>query len=472
MWQTLMDVMYKLRNYQEVTINRIYEQLKLGHRSIMVQQPPRTGKTVIMAEIARRATRKGNSVLFLVHRKELVDQARRTFEEQGVDMSLVTMGMVQTMTRHVGELSEPTIIMIDEAHHVLAKSYRRIIDAFPRAVRIMVTATPWRMNGAGFEGVADCLIPGQSMGNLIKHGFLAPIRYFRPPDINTAELKTKANGEFDEQSVAEALKPKIYSNAVKMYLAHARGMQPIAYAYNVQSAKQLAKNFNDAGISAAEVDGATPKEERDRLIQRYRDGKITILTNAELFTEGLDLPNVDCVIMMRPTQSLSLYLQFSMRAMNPRAGKTAVIIDHVDNLSRFGLPIDERSWTLKGTQTAGRKHGETITPTTTCPYCFATFYRKGRKTCPICGRKLTVPDEESGPVHIDADLVEVSQAKQQAKRRVEIAHMIRDSEMMKWIADKTPDQLENMIQLQYYARLHGYKPGWAYVVGKKRGFVR
>jgi superfamily II DNA or RNA helicase len=116
----------------------------------------------------------------------------------------------------------------------------------------------------------------------------------------------------------------------------------------VASARHLADSFNAAGITAAEVDGATPKEERNRLIKQYREGKITVLTNAELFTEGLDLPNVDCVIMMRPTQSLSLFLQFSMRAMNPREGKTAIIIDHVDNLSRFGLPTDERNWQMAG----------------------------------------------------------------------------------------------------------------------------
>lgn len=147
--------MYKLRNYQQLTISRIVGAMREGKRAIMVQQPPRTGKTVIMAEIARRATLKGNRVLFVVHRKELVDQARQTFKRNDVDMSLVTMGMVQTLTRHTGTIPKPAVILIDEAHHVLAKSYRRIIDAFPDAVRIMVTATPWRMSGAGFGDVAD-----------------------------------------------------------------------------------------------------------------------------------------------------------------------------------------------------------------------------------------------------------------------------------------------------------------------------
>lgn len=462
--------MYKLRNYQQLTINRIVGAMREGKRAIMVQQPPRTGKTVIMAEIARRATLKGNRVLFVVHRKELVDQARQTFKRNDVDMSLVTMGMVQTLTRHNGTIPKPAVILIDEAHHVLAKSYRRIIDAFPDAVRIMVTATPWRMSGAGFGDVADCLIPGQQMGWLIKNGFLAPIRYFCPPDINTVELKLKANGEFDEASVADAMKPKVFSNAVKMYREHADGMQAIAYAYNVASAKYLADSFNAAGITAAEVDGTTPKEERDRLIKQYREGKITILTNAELFTEGLDLPNVDCVIMIRPTQSLSLFLQFSMRAMNPREGKTAIIIDHVDNLSRFGLPTDERNWQLAGEDKKKKARSDIPSPTT-CPYCFASFYRKGRTTCPFCGHPLAKEDNNDGPQHVDVDLVEVTQSAA-AQKRIKIAHMIQSNELYKWLADKRPEQLENYLQLQYYAKLHGYKPGWAWYQAKKRGFIR
>ena len=129
--------MFQLRDYQEETINDIYSSMRKGNRTIVVQQPPRTGKTVIMSEIARRATAKGNQVLFVVHRKEIVDQTTATFQEQNVDMNLAQLGMVQTITRHIDEIPEPQVIFIDEDHRSLAKTYQRIIDAFPNAIKLL-----------------------------------------------------------------------------------------------------------------------------------------------------------------------------------------------------------------------------------------------------------------------------------------------------------------------------------------------
>ncbi|WP_333603957.1 DEAD/DEAH box helicase, partial [Lactobacillus acetotolerans] len=303
--------MFALRDYQLEEYQQIVDSMRHGHTSIIVQSPPRTGKTVLMAEIARKTTQAGKRILFIVHRKEIVDQVIKTFKDQEVDMSLAQIGMVQTFTRHVEKLKSPAVLFVDEAHHVLAKSYRRILDAFPQAIKLLFTATPIRLNGNGFESVADDLINGKSIQWLIHHGNLAPVKYFAPKQIDTSVLKAKRTGEFTEESIERASKPKIYGNAVKHYLKLAKGLQAIAYTYNVSSAHQLADEFNRQGITAAAVDGSTPKEERKKIISDYRNGKIQIVTNNELFTEGLDLPNVDCVIMLRPTQSLALYLQFS-----------------------------------------------------------------------------------------------------------------------------------------------------------------
>ena len=166
--------MFKLRDYQLESINNIYDSVKKGHHSIIVQSPPRTGKTVIRSEIARRATKKGNRVMFVVHRKEIVDQVIKTFRANEVDMALTQIGMVQTFTRRVDKLSEPTIIFVDEAHHVLARSYRRILETFPDALKLLFTATPVRLNGEGFEDVADDLIIGKPISWLIDNQFLAP----------------------------------------------------------------------------------------------------------------------------------------------------------------------------------------------------------------------------------------------------------------------------------------------------------
>lgn len=456
--------MFKLRDYQQETIDKVYQSIKSGHRSIMIQQPPRTGKTVIMADIARRATTKGNRVLFMVHRQEIVQQVVKTFRADGVNMNLATIGMVQTITRHVGDLDPPQIIFVDEAHHALARTYQRVLEAFPKAYKLLFTATPYRLNGAGFTDIADDLINGKPVNWLIDHHFLAPVDYYAPSQIDASKLRTKRTGDYSEGSIQEAMKPKIYGNAVKHYLKLAAGKQAIAYTYNVDSAIRLAQAFNSQGITARAVAGSTPKEERRKIIEDYRAGKIKIVTNAELFTEGLDLPNVDCVIMLRPTQSLSLYLQFAMRSMNPREGKTAIIIDHVGNIERFGLPTDDREWTLEGREKGKTSSlGATIKSVTVCQTCFASFYRTGG-TCPYCGAALG--EEKKIEVVDDAELKKVTRS------RLAIVKQLEQSAATKNIAGKRPSELKSFKEIQAYAKLKRYRPGWAYYYAKRRGFIK
>lgn len=456
--------MFKLRDYQQETIDKVYQSIKSGHRSIMIQQPPRTGKTVIMADIARRATAKGNRVLFMVHRQEIVQQVVKTFRADEVDMNLATIGMVQTITRHVDDLDPPQIIFVDEAHHALARTYQRVLEAFPKAYKLLFTATPYRLNGVGFTDIADDLITGKPVSWLIDHHFLAPVDYYAPSQIDASKLRTKRTGDYSEGSIQEAMKPKIYGNAVKHYLKLAAGKQAIAYTYNVDSAIRLAQAFNSQGITARAVAGSTPKEERRKIIEDYHAGKIKIVTNAELFTEGLDLPNVDCVIMLRPTQSLSLYLQFAMRSMNPREGKTAIIIDHVGNVERFGLPTDDREWALEGREKGKTSSsGATIKSVTVCQTCFASFYRTGG-TCPYCGAALG--EEKKIEVVNDAELKKVTRS------RLAIVKQLEQSAATQNIAGKRPSELKSFKEIQAYAKLKGYRPGWAYYYAKQRGFIK
>lgn len=454
--------MLKLRDYQLETIEKIQQSMHNGHRSIIVQQPPRTGKTVIMAEIARRATLKGNRVLWMVHRKEIVEQARKTFIAHGVDMELVKLGMVQTLTRHVDKLAEPAIIFVDEGHHSTAKSYRRILDHFPNSVKLMFTATPTRLSGEGFEEVADDLIVGKPIKWLIDNGYLAPVDYYAPNSLDISQLKVKRNGEFDEKSIEDAFKPKIYGDVVKTFKKLSSNKQAIAYTYNVKSAERLADMFNQNGITSKVVSGQTKKDERAKIIERYRDGKIQVVTNSELFTEGLDLPNVDTVIMLRPTQSLSLYLQFAMRSMNPKEGKTAIIIDHVGNVNRFGLPTDEREWSLTGSGKVKQAKSEAAPTITTCENCFATFYRKSLTKCPFCGAELSEP--EVLEVEADVELHKV-------ERLSRIKEITKDAIMMN-VAGKTPAELKSYEEVKAYQKLMHYKPGWTFYYSKKRGFIK
>ena len=156
---------------------------------------PRTGKTVIMAEIARKTTSKGNRIMFIIHRKEVLAQAKATFEQQNVNMNLATMGMIQTLTRRVNKLAEPQLILIDEAHHALSQSYRRIIDAFPNAYILYFTATPIRTGHDQLDQIADDIIVGKSIKWLTQHHFLAPFHYYGVGDIDRSKLR-KQNGDY------------------------------------------------------------------------------------------------------------------------------------------------------------------------------------------------------------------------------------------------------------------------------------
>lgn len=422
-----------------------------------------------MAEIARRTTKNNNHVMFLIHRKEVLDQAVKTFNEQGVKMNLTTMGMVQTLTRRVDKLPIPDVTLVDEAHHALAKSYQRILNKFPKAIVLLFTATPHRTGRTQLDQIADDIIVGQSIHELTEKGFLAPFRYFQPPnDFDSKLLKRGSTGDFTNESMQVAMSTKIFGHIVKQYKRIANGMQAVVYTYSIDSAVKIANEFNSEGISAIEVDGTTSKEKRDLAVRKFRDQEIKILVNVNLFTEGVDLPNVDCVIMARPTASLALYLQFSMRCLNPRPGKTAIIIDHANNFKTFGYPDDDRDW--KQAIKSGKQKSKTLLTDPglsiiTCDYCFAVVKASEVKDgkCPICGKPIKV--HEAKPVS-DVDLVEATKERQKAIRE------IVKNDLLKSVANKNVNELHSLRELQAYAKLHGYKPGWAWFQAKRKGLIK
>lgn len=422
-----------------------------------------------MAEIARRTTKNNNRVMFLIHRKEVLDQAVKTFKEQGVNPNLLTAGMVQTLTRRVDKLPTPDVILVDEAHHALAKSYQRILSKFPKSIVLLFTATPHRTGRMQLDQIADDIIVGQSIHELTDKGFLAPFRYFQPPDdFDSKLLKRGSTGDFTNESMQEAMSTRIFGHIVKQYKRIASGMQAVVYTYSIDSAHKIAAEFNESGITARSVNGKTPQDMRDHIVRMFRDQRIKILVNVNLFTEGVDLPNVDCVIMARPTASLALYLQFSMRCLNPRPGKTAIIIDHANNFKTFGYPDDDRDW--KQAIKSGKQKSKSLLTDPglsiiTCDYCFAVVKASEVKDgkCPICGKPIKV--HEAKPVS-DVDLVEAS------KERQKVIHEIVKSDLLKSVATKSVGELHSLKELQAYAKLHSYKPGWAWFMAKRKGLVK
>ena len=377
--------------------------------------------------------------------------------------------MVQTLTRHVEDIPEPKLIIVDEAHRALARSYQNILNKFPKAIVLLFTATPHRTGRVQLDRIADDIIVGQSIHELTEKGFLAPFRYFQPPgDFDSKLLKRGSTGDFTNDSMQQAMSTKIFGHIVKQYKRIANGMQAVVYTYSIDSAIKITAEFNSEGISAIEVDGTTSKEKRDLAVRKFREQEIKILVNVNLFTEGVDLPNVDCVIMARPTASLALYLQFSMRCLNPRPGKTAIIIDHANNFKSFGYPDDDRDW--KKAIISGKQKSKTLLKDpgmsiVTCDYCFAVVKASEVKDgkCPICGKPIKV--HEAKPVS-DVDLVEATKARKQLVKKILHDNVYQN------VINKKVSELHTMAELQAYAKIHGYKPGWAWYQAKRKGLVR
>ncbi|EAG6575872.1 DEAD/DEAH box helicase, partial [Listeria monocytogenes] len=241
------------------------------------------GKSVILSEIIRMTTHNKNNVLFLVHRKELIDQIRNTLTMNDVDMNFVNLGMVQTVVRRLEKTSEPALIIIDESHHVLANSYKKIINHFSNAKVVGFTATPVRINGGGLGDINDMLIEKVNVKWLIENQFLAPYKYFAPEIVQTETLDIKRTGEFDMTGLDDQFnKRMIWGDVIKHYQKLANGEQAILYASSLYQSEKMAMSFASVDITSAHIDGETPKSIRDDVIKRFREGKIKVLCNLDL----------------------------------------------------------------------------------------------------------------------------------------------------------------------------------------------
>ena len=437
-----------LRPYQNDLVNRVRECYRHGCRAPCIVLPCGGGKSVIAAEIALRTTQRGKNVLFLIHRKELKDQIIRTFDRYGVDMSLCDVEMVQTAALKPEKLQTPALIITDENHHAAAASYKKIYRNFPGARLLGITATPTRLNGDGLGDVNDVLVEGVTARWLIENHYLAPYRYFAPSVADLSGVRIN-RGEYNAEDISAALSSRtVFGDVIAHYKRLADGRQTICYCATVSHSERMAAAFRSAGIEAAHIDGGTPAAERADIIEKYRRGAIDILCNVDLISEGFDVPDCSCTIMLRPTKSLTLFIQQAMRCMRYRPGKTAVIIDHVGNYVRHGMPDSEHNWTLK--KKAKKKEAEEPVSLRECPKCFGVFSPRLGNVCPFCGYEFPPPDSRKELEEADAELTEVTGFTTNYTR---------------------PEDCGSYAELLEYAERAGYKRGWAYYQAKARGFI-
>ncbi len=457
-----------LRAYQQRDVQELRRRYARGFRAPLYALATGGGKTFIFSYITQQAAAKGNRVLILVHRQELLRQSSESLDLLGVDhgliapkhsqtYDLVQVASVQTAVRRLDRIPKPSLIVVDEAHHAAAGSWRKIIDHFKDVPILGVTATPYRLDGKGLGvdsgGHFDCLVQGPSIRDLIKDGYLSRPRVYAPPtDLVLDDVRTRM-GDYARDDLAAAVdKPKITGSAVEHYSRMCPGKPAIAFCVSVAHAEHVAAEFRAAGYRAESIDGSMDDDRRKGLITSLGSGKIDVLCSCEIISEGTDIPVVSAAILLRPTQSLTLYLQQVGRALRPYDGKKhAIILDHVGNCLRHGLPQDDREWSLDGDPGKGKsgKRAEPVARVQQCPRCYVVHPPAPR--CNQCGH-VYAPDEIM-PEQVDGELREIDPA--------EIARMKADRR-------RKQGQAQTLAELQEYGKQMGYKPGWAKHVWENR----
>lgn len=328
-----MDI--KLRDYQESLKNKT-RQAFMKYKRVILLAPCGAGKTVIASSIMKDSVSKGKKVWFIVHRKELLDQAKNTLKRYGIPEDNIQVYMVQTLANKLDKIEEiPDMIIFDECQHATSNTYLRIIKKFPDAFILGLSATPTRLQGKPLGDIFETIVQEISAKKLIEMGYLAQYNYYAPElKINLSNVKTKM-GDYDKDGLdKEMAKPTIYGDIIKNYKKLADNKKTIIYCHSIAYSKEIETLFKEHGYSIKHFDGKTPKDERDKIIEDFRNDKIKILTNVDLIGEGFDVPDCECVLLLRPTQSLCLYIQSSTRCLRPNGDKKAIIIDYVNNIQR------------------------------------------------------------------------------------------------------------------------------------------
>lgn len=461
----------KLRPYQENVVNGARNAFRVGRRSVVLVVPTGGGKSAIIGAITQGLVTNNKRVLIMAHRTRLIMQLKETLTKFGIQVSHITgtrktrllcmLGMVETVRRRMDKLPEPDYIIVDETHHVLSSQYLSVVNKYPNAKIIGVTATPSRTDGKGLGEVFEEMVLGPAMKWLIDEGFLAQYRYFMVPShIDLDQIKRDAKtGDYNEKDAASAVrKSHIVGDAIGHYKQYVDGKTGIVFCTGIDHAKEVAQEFNDAGIPSAAIDGTMDDKEQDRLMRSLAAGSIKLLMSADLIGEGVDVPSINCVFMLRPTESVVIFLQQAGRVLRLKEdGSYAYIFDHVQNAKRHGLPCDPRTWTLEMP-----KKKENEIKTVQCQKCqrvFNAFTAKNDaalscadSVCPI-KNGISRPVQERVVEVIDENLVEVNNPWEWAGGIDPI--LARGPEWEALLAKADTEE-----KLKQICRARGYNKGW------------
>lgn len=500
--------MMDLRGYQTTSISDTSRALKT-HKRVLLQCPTGGGKTVISGKMIHGSVGHGWRVMFLCHRDELVAQTSKTMTKLGVDHSFVASGypanykmpvlicMVQTLCNRVDKVAAPNIIFIDEAHHAVSASYKKVLDAYPNALVVGLTATPERLDGRGLDDIFNALVPGPSSRWLMDEGYLSDYRLWShpPPSVDAVKLK---GGDYDQKSLSEIMSDsKLVGDMVEHYLELCPGERGVAFCVDVAHAIQTRDAFQAAGVRAEELDGTAPTDVRKAMIRAFREGDIDILTSVDLFGEGFDLPEMSVAILGRPTKSLGLALQQVGRTfrtvyadgydIDTRDGRLAAIangpkpfayiLDHAGNFGPqrpHGMPDDDRAWTLEGRKKSsklssgpapklcGKCFGSNPSGTKKCRYCDFTFILTPREIEIEAGQLQEIQREA-----IRAGIASTPADEAATYEELVGIYMARGHNDPATAAEGAWKKRGPITESQFLQACHivakarGYKPGWA-----------
>jgi len=450
-----------LRPYQKEAIQKIREAYISGNKSILVVSPTGSGKGVILSEIIKSANDKGKRVLFLVHRREILFQVSAYMDryeiphgvilsgEEYIGGNLVELATVQTlrnrMKNHYYKMAE--IVIIDEAHHATAETYWSIIREYADNMTIGFTATPCRTSGKGLGKLFDTLVNVATIDELTKDGYLVPIKYYAPSEPDLSEVKV-TGGDYNGKQLDRVMRqPKLIGDIIENWVRLADNRQTIVFTTTVAHSVAVCEAFIEVGIPAEHLDGTTEKLDRGEILYRFKSGDTRVICNCAVLTEGVDIPDISCVVMARPTKSLSLYMQTIGRGMRPAPGKEDLYyIDHSGACYEHG-PVDGiTDWTLDEKTKNGSKENEERkkkeSKPLTCQNCSLLY--QGQIKCPQCG---TIPDKNTygkDVEYIDYELGEVCFKTKQVKVKASME-----------------DKQEWFSQLLGYAATKGFNSGYA-----------
>lgn len=416
--------MITLRPYQDICTGGVRLSYKNGNRRVLLVSAAGSGKTIMFSYMAAGAAARGKKVLIMAHMRELCLQCGDKLEQNDVSFGYVTdgftpdysksvqVGTVQTIITRMHEmyvwdselredvLWKPDMIIIDEAHRSTADTYTDILNFYPDALLLGVTATPIRSDGTSLGDLYQDMVLGPQTKDLTPK-YLLPLLVFAPEvEVDLSEVRVNEWGEYNKGDIIEAVdKPFITGDAVKAYIDNCPGAKAVAFCTSIKHSRTVCEAFKSAGYIFEHVDGKTKSSERARIFKQLASGEIHGITSVNLVTEGFDSPILQCAISLRPTQNVGLYIQMISRVLRPYEGQEfAYHLDHAGLTRRHGLITEERNWSLVNESKKERREREERSAASRefrqCPECF-TLHAYGPK-CenPECGHVYEINSRE------------------------------------------------------------------------------